>query len=96
MHAGLSDKYNYFNQHIYGTVQGNGNMEPYEIDDRYPEYAEPYEPVRGRKKRKALKLNSPLLAVAGAVLLLATLFQHPVSVSEGSVISFGCAFFSAS
>lgn len=86
MHAGLSDKYNYFNQHIYGTVQGNGNMEPYEIDDRYPEYAEPYEPVRGRKKRKALKLNSPLLAVAGAVLLLATLFQHPVSVPLMPVI----------
>jgi|GEM_PF-2713134 len=55
-------------------------MEPYEIDNRYPEYAEPYEPVKGRKKRKAVKLNSPLLAVAGAVLLLAILFQNPVSV----------------
>ncbi len=52
-----------------------------EIDNRYPEYAVPYEPVKGGKKRKGLYGRSKMSkgAILAAVVFLATLipFMDP-------------------
>ncbi|MBQ1466259.1 MAG: hypothetical protein IIZ17_06240 [Eubacteriaceae bacterium] len=46
-------------------------MDIREIDDRYPEYARPYEPVKGAKRYKKLGLSSPvaLLAITGLLVI---------------------------
>ena len=41
-----------------------------EIDDRYPEFARPYEPVKGKKRYKKLSMPAALLLAAGAALIL--------------------------
>ncbi len=44
-----------------------------EIDDRYPEFAEPYEPVKGGKHHKPFTFPvARMLAAAGAILLLSS------------------------
>lgn len=44
-----------------------------EIDDRYPEFARPYEPIKGRHKHKKLILPSGLLmSVAGMTVILSS------------------------
>ena len=49
-----------------------------EIDDRYPEFAEPYEPVRGRRRYRRLSPSAATLLAAGAALiLLSALFASP-------------------
>lgn len=57
-----------------------------EIDDKYPEYAEPYEPVRGGKKRKGAYGSSKITkgAMLAAVVFLATLipFMNPRGPEE--------------
>ena len=46
-------------------------MDIREIDDRYPEYARPYEPVKGAKRYKRLGLSSPvaLFAITGRLVI---------------------------
>ena len=46
-------------------------MDIREIDDRYPEYARPYEPVKGAKHYKKLGLSSPvaLFAITGLLVI---------------------------
>ena len=53
-----------------------------EIDDRYPEFAEPYEPVRGRRRYRRLSPSAATLLAAGAALiLLSALFASPQRAS---------------
>ena len=40
-----------------------------EIDDRYPEFAEPREPVKGGKHHKALKLGRSMLPLVVAAVV---------------------------
>ena len=54
-----------------------------EIDDRYPEFAEPYEPVKGGKHHKALTLGRSMLplvvaAVVGTTLIVSAVKEHEV------------------
>ena len=48
-----------------------------EIDDRYPEYARPYEPVKGKKKYKELKYSGSLLAVSVLPVIFFSFFTSP-------------------
>ena len=49
-----------------------------EIDNRYPEFARPYEPVKGRKRYKKLKFPiSTVFALLGSGLILAGAFGAP-------------------
>ena len=53
-----------------------------EIDDRYPEFAEPYEPVKGRRRYRRLSPSAATLLAAGAALiLLSALFASPQRAS---------------
>ena len=57
---------------------GEHAMSIREIDDRYPEFAEPYEPVRGRRRYRRLSPSAATLLAAGAALiLLSALFASP-------------------
>ena len=61
---------------------GEHAMSIREIDDRYPEFAEPYEPVRGRRRYRRLSPSAATLLAAGAALiLLSALFASPQRAS---------------
>lgn len=60
-------------------------MEPREIDNRYPEFAEPYEPVRGGKHHSGLKFTGQFLALTGLLFMLNSLFLMPVTGGEPTV-----------
>lgn len=60
-------------------------MEPREIDNRYPEFAEPYEPVRGGKHHSGLKFTGPFLALTGLLFMLNSLFLMPAAGAEPTV-----------
>lgn len=67
---------------IAGQGGGEHAMSIREIDDRYPEFAEPYEPVRGRRRYRRLSPSAATLLAAGAALiLLSALFASPQRAS---------------
>ena len=52
-----------------------------EIDDRYPEIARPYEPVKGGKHHKRIKLP-PFTALIGTVLLMPLIYYPGTETSQ--------------
>ena len=52
-----------------------------EIDDRYPEIARPYEPVKGGKHHKRIKLP-PFTALVGTVLLMPLIYYPGTETSQ--------------
>ena len=51
-----------------------------EVDDRYPEIAKPYEPVKGGKHHKRLDYAKIPLLMAGALIALSALIHKPLPV----------------
>ncbi len=51
-----------------------------EVDDRYPEIAKPYEPVKGGKHHKRLDYAKIPLLMAGALIALSALVHKPLPV----------------
>ncbi|MBQ1467722.1 MAG: hypothetical protein IIZ27_04525, partial [Solobacterium sp.] len=52
-----------------------------EVDDRYPEIAKPYEPVKGGKHHKRLNYAKIPLLMAGALIALSSLVHKPLPVT---------------
>lgn len=48
-----------------------------EIDDRYPEFAEPYEPVKGGKHHKAMDISIMPLLIIGALTAFSVIRPNP-------------------
>ena len=56
-----------------------------EIDDRYPEFAEPWEPVKGGKHYKRLFRRNPFVTIEGDLRGRASVFadiNNPIDVSS--------------
>ena len=86
-------KYNTKPGYAYAIVEINSrmrredenNMADFrEIDDRYPEFAEPYEPVKGAKHYSSLKFGIKVkMKEAAAVLVTAALIAAGFSAPKG-------------
>ena len=58
-----------------------------EIDNRYPEFAAPYEPIRGGKHKKRLDFARMVLMIVGALLAASVFFRMPEPEPEPQVIA---------
>ena len=58
-----------------------------EIDNRYPEFAAPYEPIKGGKHKKRLDFARMVLLIVGALLAASVFFRMPEPEPEPQVIA---------
>ena len=58
-----------------------------EIDNRYPEFAAPYEPIKGGKHKKRLDFARMVLMILGALLAASVFFRMPEPEPEPQVIA---------